>query len=125
MTTQSFHWNVTGPTAPMLHAMFGRHYREMHAALDRIAMRGRARGEPMASDYSDAVVLPTLGGATASRADQMVAVLVQAHEAVLSGLSAAIDVAEDCSDRATVRILAWREEMHGAHLAELRSLQSE
>ncbi|MEL6463794.1 MAG: ferritin-like domain-containing protein [Pseudomonadota bacterium] len=121
-TTQSFYWNVTGPQAASLKSIFAVQYREMHDALDRIAMRSRALGEFVAQDYSDAVLLPTLLAISSSKSDQMLKILIEAHEASLLSLDAAMDVADAYQDRTTVALLANREEVQGQHLLDLRSV---
>lgn len=120
-TTQSFYWNVTGPQAGSLKVIFMTQYREMHDALDRIAMRARSLGEFVAQDYSDAVLLPTLMAISSSKSEQMLSVLIEAHEASLLSLDTAMDVAEAYQDRTTIALLADREEAQGRHLVDLRS----
>ena len=46
LKTHAFHWNVTGPMFNALHAMFMTQYNELWLALDEIAERIRALGEP-------------------------------------------------------------------------------
>ena len=124
-TTQSFYWNINGPLALGLKPIFKEQYQEMHDALDRIALRGRALGEYVALDYSDAVLLPTLTTIASSKAVQMVSVLVEAHEASILSLNAAMDIADAYEDRATTSVLSWREEMQASHVAELRNILDE
>lgn len=42
LKTQSFHWNVTGPTFGPLHTLFGTQYEDLQDAADLIAERIRA-----------------------------------------------------------------------------------
>lgn len=42
--TKNYHWNVTGPHFPELHALFGEQYRKLDGFVDRIAERVRALG---------------------------------------------------------------------------------
>lgn len=44
LKTQNYHWNVTGPRFPELHAMFETHYRDLAEAVDEIAERIRMIG---------------------------------------------------------------------------------
>jgi starvation-inducible DNA-binding protein len=42
--THGFHWNVTGPQFPGLHALFEKQYTDLQGAVDEIAERIRALG---------------------------------------------------------------------------------
>lgn len=42
--THGFHWNVTGPQFPGLHALFEEQYRDLQDAVDELAERIRALG---------------------------------------------------------------------------------
>ena len=46
LKTHNFHWNVTGPQFNSLHLMFEGQYTELALAVDLIAERIRALGEP-------------------------------------------------------------------------------
>jgi starvation-inducible DNA-binding protein len=46
LKTHNFHWNVTGPQFNTLHQMFETQYTELAMAVDEIAERIRALGEP-------------------------------------------------------------------------------
>ena len=52
LTTHNFHWNVTGPMFNTLHQMFEVQYTELALAVDAIAERIRALGEPAPGTYS-------------------------------------------------------------------------
>ncbi len=43
-TLRDYHWNVTGPEFPMLHAQFGRDYAQCSDWIDAVAERARAIG---------------------------------------------------------------------------------
>ena len=45
LKTQSFHWNVQGPTFGPLHQLFGQQYEDLQEAADLIAERIRALDE--------------------------------------------------------------------------------
>src|SRR3546814_5969212 len=51
LKTHNFHWNVTGPQFNTLHAMFEEQYTELAAAVDEVAERIRALGEPAPGNY--------------------------------------------------------------------------
>jgi len=52
LKTHNFHWNVTGPQFTSLHALFETHYNELAVAVDDIAERIRALGEPAPGSYA-------------------------------------------------------------------------
>ncbi|MEM9173076.1 MAG: ferritin-like domain-containing protein, partial [Pseudomonadota bacterium] len=52
LKTHNFHWNVTGPMFATLHTLFETQYTEMASAVDDIAERIRALGEPAPGSYA-------------------------------------------------------------------------
>ena len=46
LKTHNYHWNVVGPMFNTLHLMFEEQYNELALAVDQIAERIRALGEP-------------------------------------------------------------------------------
>ena len=53
LMTHNFHWNVKGPMFNTLHTMFMAQYTEQWTALDLIAERIRALGEPAPGTYKE------------------------------------------------------------------------
>lgn len=53
LMTHNFHWNVRGPMFNILHTMFMAQYTEQWGALDLIAERIRALGEPAPGTYKE------------------------------------------------------------------------
>ena len=51
LKTHNYHWNVVGPMFNTLHLMFETHYNELALAVDEIAERIRALGEPAPATY--------------------------------------------------------------------------
>ena len=51
LKTHNYHWNVTGPMFNTLHLMFEGQYTELALAVDSIAERIRALGEPAPGSY--------------------------------------------------------------------------
>jgi starvation-inducible DNA-binding protein len=84
LTTHNFHWNVTGPMFNTLHAMFMTQYTELWNAVDPIAERIRSLGFPAPGSYAQFGKLSSIPDAPATppKAMQMVATLVEGHEAV-------------------------------------------
>jgi hypothetical protein len=52
LKTHAFHWKVTGPMFQTLHLLFETQYNELWAAVDTIAERIRALGEPAPGSYT-------------------------------------------------------------------------
>jgi starvation-inducible DNA-binding protein len=104
--THAYHWNVTGPQFPTLHAMFETQYREMWDALDEIAERVRALGA--------FATLPHGGSAEASppAAGDMVKNLLDGHEALIRKARKALVVAGEVDDAATEDLLTVRIQSH-------------
>jgi starvation-inducible DNA-binding protein len=60
LMTHNFHWNVKGPMFNTLHTMFMAQYTEQWAALDLIAERIRALGEPAPGTYKEFAKLTSI-----------------------------------------------------------------
>lgn len=104
--THAYHWNVTGPRFPVLHAMFEEQYREMWDALDEIAERVRALGAYAALEASDA------GDGKPPAAEQMVKNLLDGHEGLIRRAREALNAAEEAGDAATQDLLTVRIRTH-------------
>ena len=53
LKTHNYHWNVVGPMFNTLHLMFEQQYTELAMAVDLIAERIRALGEPAPGSYRE------------------------------------------------------------------------
>src|SRR5947209_18192294 len=84
LTTHNFHWNVTGPMFNTLHTMFMQQYTELWNAVDPIAERIRALGHTAPGSYAQFGKLSSIKDVpeTPPKALEMVAILVEGHEAV-------------------------------------------
>ena len=124
LTTHNFHWNVTGPQFNSLHAMFMAQYTELWNAVDPIAERIRALGHPAPGSYAAFASLSSLPDAPAKppKANQMVALLVQGHEAVARTARAVFPVAEAANDQPSCDLLTQRMDIHEKTAWMLRSL---
>jgi len=121
--THGFHWNVTGPLFPQLHAQFGEQYEALFEAADELAERIRALDFPapgsVATFLKNTVVKeasgqPLKGGA-------MVVDLLKSHEAVRDRVEEARDAADKAGDKATEDMLIGRLEAHDKIIWMLRS----
>lgn len=123
LKTHNFHWNVTGPMFQTLHALFMEQYTEMWAATDTIAERIRALDEVAPGSYSEFGKLTSLAEAKGvPPAREMIAQLLEGHEAVCRTARNAFPVAEKASDEATMDLLTQRLQLHEKTAWMLRSL---
>jgi starvation-inducible DNA-binding protein len=97
--THSFHWNVTGPNFPQLHALFGAQYNEFWTSLDEMAERIRALG----------VLAPASGKAMAAA---MVKELMEGHEAAIKTARPIIELAQAGGDEGTADLVIGRIQAH-------------
>lgn len=123
LKTHNFHWNVTGPMFNTLHLMFETQYTEMWAATDIIAERIRSLDEFAPGTYSEFGRLssvPETKGVPAAR--DMIAQLLEGHEAVIRTARSIIPAAEAGQDEATLDLLTQRIQLHEKTAWMLRSL---
>jgi len=112
--THAYHWNVTGPQFPVLHAMFEEQYREMWAALDELAERVRALGAFAPSSGQAFAKLASIESADAEppRAGRMVVNLLEGHETLIHRARKALETAEQAGDVASEDLLTQRIQTH-------------
>ncbi len=124
LTTHNFHWNVTGPMFNSLHAMFMAQYTELWNAVDPIAERIRALGHAAPGSYAQFAKLSSLKDAPASppKALDMVALLVEGHEAVARTARDVFPLADAANDQPTADLLTQRMDVHEKTAWMLRAL---
>ena len=121
--THGFHWNVTGPMFNTLHLMFMEQYTELWNALDEIAERIRALGVVAPHGGSTLAKLASIKEAELQPAAlEMVAELVQGHEAVARTARSIFALAEAAGDEPTADLLTQRLQIHEKTAWMLRSL---
>ena len=123
LKTHNFHWNVTGPMFQTLHLMFEQHYTELATAVDTVAERIRALGHPAPGSYaafSRLATIPDTDGVP--KAQDMIRILVEGHEAVVRTARTALSVAEKAGDQATADLATQRLQVHEKTAWMLRSL---
>jgi starvation-inducible DNA-binding protein len=124
LKTHNFHWNVTGPMFNTLHLMFEAQYTELALAVDLIAERIRALGEPAPGSYAQfgrlSSVPEELG---VPHADDMIRQLVEGQEAVIRTARGIFPAAEGAGDQATMDLLTQRLQLHEKTAWMLRSLR--
>jgi starvation-inducible DNA-binding protein len=124
LTTHNFHWNVTGPMFNTLHTMFMVQYTELWNAVDPIAERIRALGQPAPGSYAQFGKLSSIGDVPSDppKATEMVRILVQGHEAVARTARGVFPLAEKAHDQPTADLLTQRLDVHEKTAWMLRSL---
>jgi starvation-inducible DNA-binding protein len=127
LTTHNFHWNVTGPMFNTLHTMFMTQYTELWNAVDPIAERIRSLGHAAPGSYAQFSKLSSIKDAptTPPKAMNMVAILVEGHEAVARTAREIFPLADKASDEPTADLLTQRLTVHEQTAWMLRSLLEE
>jgi starvation-inducible DNA-binding protein len=122
LKTQSFHWNVTGPSFSSLHALFGEQYAELALAVDELAERIRALDAPAPGSGSAFARLTALKEAEgAPPAEAMVRALADDHQAVAGTARALVAAAQAAGDEATADLGIRRIQVHEKAAWMLRS----
>lgn len=123
LKTHNYHWNVTGPLFNTLHQMFEQQYTELAIAVDDIAERIRALGEPAPGSYRAYAKLTTIEEEEAvPTAEEMIRQLVKGQEAVVRTARSAFKAAEAASDEPTADLLTQRMQVHEKNAWMLRSM---
>lgn len=121
--THAYHWNVTGPMFQTLHVMFEQHYNELWLAQDVIAERIRALGffAPVStSQFAALTDIPEDEGVPTAR--EMLANLVDGHQATARTARLLLKEAEAASDAPTADLMTERLQVHEKTAWMLRSL---
>lgn len=123
LKTHNFHWNVTGPMFQTLHLMFETQYNELALAVDLVAERIRALGFAAPGTYRQFAQLSTIKEDDGvPKAQEMIRLLVQAHETVARTAREVFRSAEGASDQPTCDLLTQRMQVHEKTAWMLRSL---
>lgn len=123
LKTHNFHWNVTGPMFPTLHAMFEEQYVELSKAVDQIAERIRALGSHAPGTYSHFARLTSIKEPDGvPSAQEMVKQLVQDQEAVVRSARSMFKAVDQANDETTADLLTQRMQVHEKTAWMLRSL---
>ena len=123
LKTHNYHWNVTGPLFNTLHQMFEVQYTELAAAVDEIAERIRALGEPAPGSYREYAALTSIeDDEEAPGAEDMIRNLVRGQEAVVRTARSVFPAAEAANDEPTADLLTQRMQVHEKNAWMLRSM---
>lgn len=123
LKTHNFHWNVTGPMFNTLHTMFEQQYTELATAVDEVAERIRALGEPAPGSYAQFGKLTSISEETGTpTAEEMIRQLVEGQEAVARTARSVFPAAEKAGDEPTADLLTQRMHLHEKNAWMLRSM---
>ncbi len=123
LKTHNYHWNVVGPMFNTLHLMFETQYNELALAVDEIAERIRALGEPAPGTYRQFAELSSIDeDVDAPDALEMIRRLVEGQEAVARTARSIFPVAEKANDEPTADLLTQRMQVHEKTAWMLRSM---
>ncbi len=123
LKTHNFHWNVTGPMFQTLHTLFETQYTELATAVDEIAERIRALGEPAPGSYQQFAALSSISEETGvPAAADMIRQLVEGQEAVARTARSIFPAADAAGDEPTADLLTQRMQIHEKNAWMLRSL---
>ena len=123
LKTHNYHWNVKGPLFNTLHQMFEEQYTELAEAVDEIAERIRALGEPAPGSYKAFAELTSIEEEEGEpSAEDMIRRLVRGQEAVVRTARSVIPVAEAANDEPSADLLTQRMQVHEKNAWMLRSM---
>ncbi|MGH6621332.1 MAG: Dps family protein, partial [Alphaproteobacteria bacterium] len=106
LKTHNYHWNVEGPLFNTLHLMFEQQYTELAQAVDVIAERIRALGEPAPGSYAAFSKLSSIEEEEdVPAAETMIANLVKGQEAVVRTARSIFPAVERANDEPTADLL--------------------
>ena len=123
LKANNYHWNVEGPLFSTLHQMFEEQYTELAAAIDEIAERIRALGEPAPGSYRAYGQLTSIEEEEAvPSAEDMIRQLLIGQETVARTARSVIDAADAANDEPTADLLTQRMQVHEKNAWMLRSM---
>jgi starvation-inducible DNA-binding protein len=123
LKTHNYHWNVTGPLFNTLHLMFEQQYTELATAVDEIAERIRALGEPAPGSYKAFAALTSIEEEDrVPGAEEMIRQLVIGQETVVRTARELFPLVEEAGDEPTADLLTQRMQVHEKTAWMLRSM---
>ena len=123
LKTHNYHWNVTGPMFNTLHLMFEGQYTELALAVDAIAERIRALGEPAPGSYKAFAELTDIKEETkVPSAETMIRQLVIGQETIVRTARDVFKLVDKASDEPTADLLTQRMQIHEKNAWMLRSM---
>ena len=114
---------MTGPLFNTLHTMFEEQYTELAMAVDEIAERIRALGEPAPGSYQAFGKITSVEEETSvPDAEEMIRQLVKGQETVVRTARSVIEAAAAANDEPTADLLTQRMQVHEKNAWMLRSM---
>ena len=125
LQTHNFHWNVTGPQFPELHAMFEQHYTELAIAVDDLAERIRTLDMPAPGTYKEFSKLSSIEEVDGvPSTNEMIDILKIGHEKVIKVCRSVLAVAQKADDESTAALVSDRMRIHEKTAWMLRAVSS-
>ena len=123
LKTHNYHWNVTGPQFNTLHLMFEQQYTELATAVDEIAERIRALGEPAPGSYKQFAKLTRIEEEDkVPDAETMLRRLVIGQETIVRTAREMFPVVDKAADEPTADLLTQRMQIHEKNAWMMRSM---
>ncbi len=123
LKTQNYHWNVTGPMFVQLHALFETQYEQLSEAVDELAERIRALGEPAPGTFRQFKDLASVKeDDSLPEAKEMVRLLAECHEVCARNTRQVIPRADEAGDDVTADLLTERLAAHEKSVWMLRAI---
>jgi len=123
LKTHNYHWNVTGPQFNTLHLMFEQQYTELATAVDEIAERIRALGEPAPGSYKQFAKLTRIEEEDkVPDAETMLRQLVIGQETIVRTAREMFPVVDKSADEPTADLLTQRMQIHEKNAWMMRSM---
>ncbi|MCF6292800.1 MAG: DNA starvation/stationary phase protection protein [Robiginitomaculum sp.] len=123
LKTHNFHWNVTGPMFNTLHQMFEEQYTELALAVDEIAERIRALGEPAPGSYAQFSALSSIEEADGvPTARQMIKQLADDQDTVVRIARETVEITSAAGDEVSTDLLIQRMQVHEKTAWMLRAM---
>jgi starvation-inducible DNA-binding protein len=111
--TQGVHWNVSGPNFYGLHKLTQDQYEDLYEAVDELAERIRALGQPAPASYTSYGQMSRIKDEESDGSpEHQVRVLIRDNGLVCQSLRDAIETAEEHEDLVTVDLLTQRLARH-------------
>jgi starvation-inducible DNA-binding protein len=122
LKTHNFHWNVTGPMFQPLHSVFEEQYSELANAVDEIAERIRALGQPAPGSFTEFQNLSSIKEASGKvKAQDMIKNLLEGHKTISKTAHIAATTAQEAGDEGTADLMIQRIQVHDKTAWMLRS----
>ncbi len=123
LKTHNYHWNVEGPRFYDLHNLFQTQYEELAIAVDDVAETIRQLGQKAPGSFKTFTSLTSIeDGDENANAATMVKDLANDQNVVMKSVSAALELAKEINDEATIGLLVDRLTVHRKTLWMLESM---